>query len=177
MSTSDQLVYSTDDPATVAGFRQSQVDFEVARLKAIADAAALGKNKGVLVRRSLGRVEIVGLAADDPKNPPAGWRYVREQLEPRLGKPGKGARQWLTGAQPPSFRDVMEQKYQLPMHFGFLGSPGVFEQDGEVWAIYGGEPNGEVGPVWRRRKLSEFYAAKERLEAATEKTNEAVTAR
>lgn len=175
MRSSDQIVYSTDDPATVAGFRQSQEDFEAARLKVIADARALGKNKGVLIRRSLGRVEVVGLAVDDPKDPPAGWRYVREQLEPRLGKPGEAARQWLAAAQPPSFRDVMEQTYQLPMHFGFFGSPGVFEQGGEVWVVYGGEPSGEVGPLWRRRKLSEFYAAKERLQDATEQ--EAVTPR
>jgi hypothetical protein len=175
MSSSEQIVYSTDDPATVAGFRQSQVDFEAARLKALADAASFGKNKGVLVRRSLGRIEIIGLAADDPKDPPTGWRYVREQLEPRLGKPGESARQWLAAAQPPSLRDVMEQRYELPMHFGFLGTPGVFEQGGEVWVIYGGEPDGEVGPLWRRRKLSEFHAAKERLQDAAEQ--EAVTPR
>lgn len=161
----DQLVYSTDDAGIVAAWRQSQIDFEASRLKTNADAEAFGKNKGVLVRRSLGRLEVIGLVADDPKDPPAGWRYVREQLEPRRGKPGEAARQWLADSQPPTFRDALERDYGLPMHFGFLGIPGIFEQGGEVWVVYGGKPDGEIGPLWRERKLSEFYAAKERLEA------------
>lgn len=161
----DQLVYSTDNPTIVAAWRQSQADFEASRLKTNAEAAAFGKNKGVLVQRSLGRLRVIGLAPDDPQDPPDGWRYVREQLEPRRGKPGEAARQWLADAQPPTFRDRLEQEYGLPMHYGFLGTPGMFEQGGEVWVIYGGEPDGEVGPLWHQRKLSEFYAAKERLQA------------
>lgn len=163
--TQTQLVFSTDDPETVAAWRNVQAEFNASREKTWAEAEKIGKNKGPLVRRSAGDLDVVGLAADDPQDPPAGWRYVREQLEPRRGKPGDEARRWLASVQPPNPRNVMD-RHGLPKYFGFLGTPGIFEHDGVVWAVYGGKPDGEVGGQWRPRKLSEFYAAKESYEAA-----------
>lgn len=166
-------VYATNDTATVAVYRETVAAFNEMGRKAGEDAEALGKNKGALIRNHrVSAPEVVGLGADDPTDPPAGWRYSKaeECLVPRRGQAGEPARQWLDAHQPPDLRAVLEQ-HGLPrtckpgedFRF-FLSTPGVFEHDGTVWALYPAAPDGEC--AWTPRKLSEWHAAREAAEEA-----------
>ena len=170
--------YSTDDPAAVAAFRETRdaITTFAARLKT--DCAALGGNDGAYVRRGIwgSPDEITSLKPDGSGNIPDGWRIVREELEPRRGKPGEGARRWLADHQPPDVRQVM-MSHGLPRHSvvadggGFRHfAPVLFEHEGTLWACYRGRPgdgflsDGEEC-TWQPRRLSEFYAAREGAEA------------
>jgi hypothetical protein len=164
--------FSTSDPAIVAAFRETVAGGTAAMDRAVADAKTVGKNKGLMVTRSVfAGIQIVGLAPDDPTDPPDGWRAVRGQLEPRRGKPGDGARQWLAAHQPPDLRGVLE-KHGLPRHTRMdlegsdraMRTPRIFEHDGNVWALYRGAPEGDC--TWTPRKISEFHAAQEAFEEA-----------
>lgn len=168
-------VYATSDATIVTAYRDTAAAFNEMGRKAREDAAALGKNQGALIRNHrTSRPEVVGLAALDPADPPAGWRYSKaeECLVPRRGKAGESARQWLDAHQPPDLRAVLEQ-HGLPrvcqpgpdFRF-FLATPGLLEHDDMVWAMYPAAPDGEC--TWERRKVSEFHAAREAMEAAEE---------
>lgn len=165
----NEHAYSTDDPATVAAFKATAIAYNEMGGRAREDAEKLGNNKGALIVGGvLGAPRVVGLAADDPANPPEGWQYVkgRDQLEPRRGKAGESARQWLAGHQPPDLRGVLAE-HGLPVYYrngNKIGNPALFLHDDTVWALYGGYPEGEC--TWTQRKLSEFHAAQEALEAA-----------
>ena len=85
----DEKVYSTNDPATVAAFIAAcDAEREFAQ-KVVASAAALGKNKGALRSSGVfgGPPETLGLAADDPNDPPEGWVYLkgRDKLRSETG--------------------------------------------------------------------------------------------
>ncbi|MDM4721122.1 hypothetical protein QTQ03_16515 [Micromonospora sp. WMMA1363] len=166
-------VYSTTDPTIVTAYRATAAAFAEVGRRAREDAAALGNNTGPLIVNSrVSAPEVVGLATDTPDAPPAGWRYSKtdEHLVPRRGKPGEAARQWLADHQPPDMRAVMEL-HGLPRTAKpgddfrwFLATPGLFEHDGTVWAMYLNEPDGDCR--WERRKVSEWHAAREAMEAA-----------
>lgn len=111
---------------------------------------------------------------------PDGWRLMKStgRLEPRRGKPGEAARQWLADHQPIDVRNVMEAR-GLPRAAWIPGdgfnyrivSPSFFERDGVLWARYAAEP-GTSGSgfdtqpcTWEACKLSEFYAAYEAHQA------------
>lgn len=166
-------VYSTSDPATLAAFNAAADAFSDCGRRASEDAEKLGKNKGALiVRDRISGPRVVGLDADDPTDPPEGWRYSKgdDHLVPRRGKPGEPARQWLDAHQPPDVRKVLEEhglprfcKSDKDLRF-FLATPGLIEHDGTVWAMYPAEPDGVC--TWEPRKVSEFHAAREAMEAA-----------
>lgn len=166
-------VYSTSDPTIVAAYRDTRAAFNDMGRQCREDAEKLGKNKGALiVQDRISGPRVVGLAADDPADPPAGWRYSKGEgnLVPRRGKPGEVARQWLDAHQPPDLRKTLEG-HGLPRFCDsgtdlrwFLATPGVLEHDGTVWAMYPAEPDGECS--WERRKVSEWHAAKEAAEEA-----------
>ncbi|WBB94247.1 hypothetical protein [Verrucosispora sp. WMMC514] len=108
---STERAYSTSDPATVAAFRAWEEEYNATSRRGWTSAGELGNNRGPLVvagRASAPRV--VGLAADDPTNPPPGWRYSKrdEHLVPRNGRVGEPARQWLEAHQPPDLRAILE---------------------------------------------------------------------
>lgn len=173
--------YSTDDPTAVAAFTAARDASVAFARKVVADAEALGKNKGAL-RTSTGSdggYETIGIAPDDPDDPPEGWVYskAREALVPRRGKAGESARKWLAEHQPPKetrIRAVMAE-HGLPvndMHGdGRFGLPAIGVHDGVLWALYLGTPGlwfaGDKQPeiTWTPRKLSEYYAAHEASEA------------
>lgn len=173
----EQHAYSTDDPAVVAAFTaaiQARCDFSQ---RVVDDAETLGKNKGVLRMGGVfGRCETVGLAPDDPNDPPEGWTYIRsrDRLEPRRGKAGDAARRWLADHQPPDDADgrTAMEAHGLPRHTGLdrgfstgrISTPRIFHHDGTVWALYSGKPDGEC--TWAPRRLSEYYAAQEAFEAS-----------
>lgn len=183
----ERYVFSTSDPGILAAFyetRDAIKDFS-ARLKA--DCEALGGNDGAYVRRGIwGHPdEITALKPDGSGTIPEGWRIVREQLEPRRGKPGEAARQWLADHQPPDMRHVMSQQ-GLPRHSimpagdGFKHyPPTLFEHEGTLWAGYRSKPGDnflDTGPcTWTPRKLSEYFAAKAAV-LALEESAEAVNA-
>ncbi|WP_431728637.1 hypothetical protein [Verrucosispora sp. TAA-831] len=169
-----ERAYSTSDPATVAAYRAAADGFQNTARRAQEDSEALGKNKGALIRRHpLFGAEVIGLAADDPTDPPQGWRYLKsvEHLVPRRGKAGDPAREWLEEHQPPKLRAVMEQ-HGLPRTSRSdpnstryrIMSPALFDHDGTVWALYRGVIDGEC--TWTPRKLSEYHAAREASEDA-----------
>lgn len=172
-----QHAYSTDNPDTVAAFTAAVKARSAFAARIIAAAETLGNNKGPL--RGGGVMTgylTVGLAPDDPENPPAGWRYLksRDRLEPARGKAGDAARAWLNEHQPPADADgrtVMEA-HGLPrttglgatFSTGMVSTPQIFEHDGSVWALYDRKPEKEC--TWTPRKLSEYHAAREAFEAA-----------
>lgn len=182
MSTTN-VAYSTNDPTTVAAYRQAYADRAAAGKRIAADVKALGAGPRVFVRGSgfsntPDRITAIEQAGD---HIPDGWRKVRGYLEPRRGKPGEPARQWLAEHQPVDVRHVMEA-HGLPRacwvprenEFGWtIVAPKLFEHDGTVWACYEAEP-GTGGSgfdtekcTWTPRRLSEFYAAWEAHEAST----------
>jgi hypothetical protein len=173
----EQFAYSTDDPEAVAAFRQAVADRVAFGERVRADCAALGGNKGPLVQSGVwGKDRIVGLGPDDSGVIPDGWRIVRGRLEPKRGKPGEAARQWLADHQPPDVRHAMTA-HGLPRHSTVPSQPGsftrrmiqpaLFEHEGTLWACYEGKPGDDFdgsdaeGCTWTPRKLSEFYAARE----------------
>jgi hypothetical protein len=182
----EQYAYSTDNPETVAEYRQvRQARTEYAeRLRS--DCDALGGNSGALFRGGMfGQPDaLVALDPDGSGTIPAGWRLVRGRLEPRRGAPGDPARSWIAEHQPPDIRCAMVP-HGLPRHSviaaeqnGFTHrhiTPVLFEHDGTLWACYEGYPaypdsllvaKDGAGCTWTPRKLSEFYAAREAVMAA-----------
>lgn len=177
----EQYAYSTDNPETVAVYRQAIADRIAMGKRLKEDAVALGAGPGAYLRSSgfgIDPDQITGLEqAGD--HIPGGWRLVRGRLEPRRGKPGDTARRWLTERQPVDVRHVM-QSHGLPRcawkprerEFGWaLCPPVLFEHEGMLWALYEAEPGtsesgfDEQRCTWTPRKLSEFYAAREAVEA------------
>ncbi len=177
-------VYSTDDPTVVAAFLDARRQLQGFVIMVTAAARELGKNTGVM--RAAGTADggagtTIGLAVDDPDDPPAGWVYNRgrKMLRPVRGRAGNAARQWLDDHQPPPGAAVhaILARFGLPLHdlLGNIGDmsyrfsvPTVGHVDGVVWALYQGHPGvwydlalTEPSPPWVRRRLSEFYAAEE----------------
>jgi hypothetical protein len=179
----EQFAYSTDDPEIVAAYRQAVAERNAFGPRIRADVEALGAGPRVMVRSSAfpgDRDKVVALEQSGD-HVPDGWRVVRGNLEPRRGKRGEAARQWLADHQPVDVRHVMEQ-HGLPRaswvsdpQRGWthkICKPALFEHEGTLWACYFGEP-GKSGSgfdeepcTWTRRKLSEFYAAEEAFDAA-----------
>jgi hypothetical protein len=172
-----QHAYSTDNPEIVAAFVAAVQARSAFAARIIADAEALGNNKGPLRTAGvLGLDRTVGLAPDDPENPPAGWRYMKSlnRLEPvARGKAGEAARAWLAAHQPSPAEDgrAVLEGHGLPRTTGMsamfssgtVSTPQIFEHDGTVWALYDRKPEREC--TWTPRKLSEFHAAREAFEA------------
>lgn len=175
--------YSTDNPEVVTAYRITVAEFNDCGRRARESAARLGKNSGPLIVTSrVSAPRVVGLSTTSPNDPPDGWRYSKSEqhLVPRRGRPGEPARRWLDAHQPPDLRAVLE-RHGLPRTCKpgpelrwFLATPGVFEHDGTVWALYPNEPDGEC--TWTPRKLSEFHAAREAMEAAEQAAREVVSA-
>jgi hypothetical protein len=176
----DEYAYSTDNPEAVAAFRQTGTDMSTFLTRLRADIAALPGVANPLVYRGVWglRDELVALEPDGSGVVPDGWRLVRGRFEPRRGKPGDAARKWLADHQPPDVRHTLTQ-HGLPRHVsiatgagGFrMVSPMLFEHDGVLWACFSAEPSkgffGDEDPcTWTPRKLSEFHAAREAVEAA-----------
>lgn len=166
-----KIAYRTTDPAIVAAWVATAEEIRDAGNRAIGEAERIGKNKGLMIQRSMDEEKFTGLAPLDPTDPPAGWRYVRNQFEPRLGKAGEGAREWLASVQLPNMREVLEA-YGLPklttFKYGFFGVPGLVYYRDAVYALYKGGPHDEPGSAWKPCRPSEFYAAQENAEAAAE---------
>lgn len=169
----NEHVYSTNAPTIVAAYQATADEYNSMGRKAREDAESLGKNKGALiVNDRVSGPRVIGLDADDPTDPPQGWRYSKADghLVPRRGKPGEPARQWLEAHQPPDLRAVLEG-HGLPRFCKhgedlrwFLATPGLMFHDGAVWARYPTVPNGDC--TWEQRRVSEWHAAREAMEAA-----------
>lgn len=177
----EQYAYSTDRPEVLAAWRSASEARQEFGRRLAADCETLGGNTGALMNRGVwGRDRIVGLQPDGSGAVPDGWRAVRGRLEPRRGKPGEAARQWLADHQPPDVRHTLAE-HGLPRHSTMPGgpamtyrliSPVLFELDGTLWVCYEGEPGDALmsgerldESIWTLRRLSEFHAAREELEA------------
>ena len=152
--TNTEQAYSTDNPEAVAAYRKIVADMAAFGERIREDCAALGGNKGALIRRGIwgSPDRIVGLEPDGSGQIPPGWRVVRERLEPRRGKPGEDARRWLEDHQPPDVRHGMVE-HGLPRHSSVPTETGY-------------RIDQENACTWTPRKLSEFHAAREAFEAA-----------
>lgn len=178
-----EVAYRTTDPAILAAYRQACAEVKT-QGKKIRDAlAALGVGPKIYVRSSGfsgDRMRLTELVPVDGAVP-EGWRLMKRsgRLEPRRGKPGEAAREWLAEHQPVDVRHIMEQ-HGLPRSAWIPGDgfnyriiqPQFFEHDGAMWARFAAEPGtSESGfdskpCTWDRCKLSEFYAAHEAHQAA-----------
>lgn len=182
----EQYAYSTDNPETVAVYRQLAAERAAFAERLEADCAALGGNTGGLLRPGMfGQPDaLVALDPDGSGTIPDGWRLVRGRLEPRRGAPGEMARAWIADHQPPDVRCALvahglprQSCYEVEAN-GFThrrSTPALFEHDGTLWACYLGPPSypGSLleapdggACTWTPRKLSEFYAAREAVQAA-----------
>lgn len=176
-----EQAYATTDPAIVAAFAKACVAERHFAESVVESAQAIGKNKGALRESgAFGAPRTIGLAADNPADPPEGWRYLKGQdmLSPRQGKAGDSARQWLKQFQPTVWPRSILESHGLPYN-DLLGEadvfprkfnvPRVFMFDGTIWALYTGTPGswitGAIEPTWERRKLSEYHAALEAHQA------------
>lgn len=181
---STEYAYTTSAPEIVAAYRQALADAEAQGRKICEGLAAIGAGPEIYVRSSgfpgskTQFTEIVPVGDAVPE----GWRPMKRsgRLEPRRGKPGEKARQWLAEHQPVDVRYVMEQ-HGLPRaswiakgnDFNYsITVPHFFEHGGSMWARYQGEP-GTSGSgfdndkcTWDPCKLSAFYAAYEAFQAA-----------
>lgn len=127
----------------------------------------------------------IGLAVDDPDDPPEGWVYAkgRDQLVPRRGRAGHSAREWLKAHQPKASARVVMEEHGLPFNDLLGPKPGtadarlfncpvVFHHAGTIWACYRGRPGrwsvgpSDPDPTWTERKLSEYHAAREARDAS-----------
>lgn len=176
-----EYAYSNDKPEAVAAYRQARTDRDAFGKRVAADLRELNAGPEVyFVSNSFsgGRDRITAIQQKGD-HVPEGWRVMKRSglLEPRRGKPGESAQQWLTDHQPVDVRHVMEG-YGLPRSCWIPGgsgyriiSPKLFEHDGVLWACYQGEPGQSGGfdnkpCTWTPRKLSEFHAAFEALTEA-----------
>lgn len=181
--TEDLHAYSTSDSSALKAYRYATEASRTYGKRIRRDVEALGAGPHVYVNRGMfGSPDKLVALEQDGDVVPEGWRVVRGRLEPRRGRPGEGARQWLADHQPVDVRHVM-QRYGLPRAswvprgdaFGWrIISPELFEHDGELWACYQGKPGRADSDfdreqcTWTPRKVSEYYAAKEAFEAAQE---------
>lgn len=157
--------YKTATPEVIAAWTAAVEQHRETASRATTGAEKIGKNNGLMIQRSIGEEEFVGLAPIDPTDPPEGWRYVRERFEPRRGKAGDEAREWLKSVQLPQLRNIMDDHGLPKILFkgGRMRTPGMFMHDGAIYAIYGAEPD-NIGPAWERIPLSEYYTAQEQSE-------------
>lgn len=181
MSSSTPFAYSTDDPTRVHAYREALAASRRVGINIRRDLHTLGAGPKVYLNHGMfgSKDELVALEqlGDDI---PDGWRVVRGRLEPRRGKPGESARQWLADHQPVDVRQVMTEHglpraAWLPQETGFgwrISPPEVFEHDGVLWALYDAEPGESESGFddqqceWPACPLSEYYAAKERFTEA-----------
>lgn len=168
MTRNTGTAYKSTDPAVVSTWKITADQRRQARNRAVEEAEQIGKNNGLMIQRSLDPEQFVGLSPIDPADPPEGWRHVRNQFEPRRGKAGDDARDWLKSVQLPSMRDAMaaHRLPQLVFGGGHMGVPAMLLHDDAVWVLYTVAPDpDEVGPAWEPCRVSEFYAAQEASEA------------
>jgi hypothetical protein len=175
--------YRTAEVGTINAYRTALACTKARGKKIQAGLAELGVSPDIYVRSSgfpgdrMRLTELVPIGDVVPD----GWRLMKStgRLEPRRGKTGEAARQWLAEHQPIDVRHVMEEN-GLPRAawipgdgFGYrIVSPQFFEHDGALWARYAAEP-GTSGSgfdnkpcTWEPIKLSEFYAAYETNQAS-----------
>ena len=174
----NERAYRTDDAGIVGAYRDTVSEAQAQGKKIREALAALGVGDQIYVRSS-------GFSGDSARitdlvpvgdHIPDGWRLMKRtgRLEPRRGKPGESARQWLLEHQPIDIRTVME-KHGLPRAawvpgegFGWrVIQPSFFEHDGALWACYAAEPGTSDSGfdtqkcTWQPCNLSEFHAARE----------------
>lgn len=169
MADPPKIAYKTTDPTILAAWKATAAQIRDAGSRAVDEAEAIGNNNGLMIQRSMDEERFVGLAPIDPASPPDGWRCVRNQFEPRIGKAGQGARKWLASVQLPNMREVLEA-LGLPklttFMYGFIGVPGLVLHNDAIYALYKGGPHDEPGEAWEQCRPSEFYAAQESAEEA-----------
>jgi len=184
---SDRYAYSTTDPAALAAWRDTMTAEHAHHQTMRAAIDAMPGAKGTIVRQGIfhARDRIIALIPDGSGQVPDGWRLVRGNLEPRRGMPGDNARAWLEAHQPSDVRAVLTG-HGLPRFSTRPAGGGrvlnyepvIFEQDGTLWACYRGKPgdllNSSATCTWTPRRLSEFHAALEAVEAAEQQAKEAV---
>lgn len=178
----DQRAYSTSDPAVLAAYHRAVADRDSWKDRLKTDVEALGAGPRYFgMRGAMGSPASLSGLEQKGEHVPDGWRTVRGHLEPRRGKPGEQARQWLAEHQPVDIRHAlvgrgMPRSVWIPASEGSFSyrvvSPEFFMHDETIWVLYDAEPgSGESGfdtekCTWTPRKLSEFYAAKESFDAA-----------
>lgn len=180
-----EYAFRTDHPDILAAYHAAQDERQAAGEALENEAEQIGKNKGPAV---LGGIfgcgdEVVGLFADNPADPPAGWIYRkgRNLLLPRPGKPGDPAREFLErhrkiGGDP---RVVLAEhglphSSEVPMADGRISvrKPVVFEHQGALYAKFSGDPRTDLlsdrerSCTWPEIPLSQFYLALETVQAA-----------
>jgi len=181
---STEHAYSTSNPAIVAAYREAVQRNTEYGPRMRADVEALGAGPRIYMRNgSFDEPNRITALEQKDGHIPDGWRFVRGHLEPRRGKPGEQARQWLADRQPADARHALTshglpRAVWVPASNGSFSyrivSPDLFEHDGTLWACYEIEPGtsgsgfDEERCTWTPRKLSEFHAAREVFEASRE---------
>lgn len=168
-----ETAYWTADPTIVDAYKTARAAQTAYTDRLVADTKALGGNAGPYARWDtwFGGLSMTGLRPGDGE-PPAGWRYLKtyDRIEPMRGKPGAGARAWLSDHQMPAEANVraVMAAHGLPIHVqGAMDDgiglylPSIALYGDRLWATCSVEM---TECTWNRGRLSEYYAAKEAAE-------------
>lgn len=161
----DQFVYSSDAPETLAAWRE----YTDARLTYRSELDALEAELGLKILTFGQGGRFAGLKPDPEVETPAGWRAHKDHdmLVPDLRtKAGKAWEGRVVATRSPE-RCPMPGVSSSLMRDGYHWfEPGIFHHDGTIWVAWGTDADPDMDQaVWVRRRLSEFYAAREGIEA------------
>lgn len=182
----DLFVYRSDKPQVLQAWREAceALQAYVDQTKAVLAAAGLGDYQAYRESRGFDRGEFTGLAVDDDKPVPEGWRVgsdKRYAIPDKRRKAGKDIAAALDAVKHPG----SPSQHLLGMPAFLLGAgrmhqPGARLLEGEAalyvqWSIdpeagsrrhpqFDGTP--VDGDLWARVLLSRYYAEAERADAA-----------
>lgn len=175
MSRTTAYVLKAKDAATVKEWRTERsegIDAFNSRLKTLAATLGVDGTDKLICRQSWKELYVEGYEQDDPKAVlPDGWR--RERSNPRHVVPALRSKQGKANAQM-----LADHAYRITPPPGLpdiewgtdrMGTYGIEEYDGVVFATLGFTPSHETNidwDLWEKAKLSEYHAAKEAHEAA-----------
>lgn len=179
---SDPIVYRSADPAVVQAWKDAEaaINAYVKQTQAVLDDAGLGRYR-VYRNNGWSPGKFAGLAIPQDEFPPDGWRQnkAREYATPdkRL-KAGKQIAAALEAVKHPG--DPLHKLIGMPadtLSGGGFSSPGVrlLEDRTALYVLWRLDPDGRESfsskstvdhGLWKRVRLSEYYAACEQADEA-----------
>lgn len=180
--------YTGGTLGTVTTFLEETAAYTAAEARALRDAADIPNVNGIrIVHGQWGYADqLMGLIPTDPDgDTPPGWKAKSSRrgnttYVPVKGVAGQAATAWLAAHKLPRdprltlVRAGLPQNGLRPTGKGdgsvYHTRPLLLVHDGQIYALYEGAPDGQVGAQWRRIPLSEFFVAYEAHHAAKTET-------
>lgn len=176
----DLIVYRSDHPTVLAARDQYHQDVTQWRQRATDLLTELGfPGRQWIIGTSFGARWLIGITPRTTDEiPPRGWRTKRTNdhtvlVPDRRTRGGKHAARRLADCKPPAEPDTalpgMPAEVEDYDH-NRIHSPAVREMDAAIWVTWTIPPHpGRVNSnLWKRARLSDYYAALERQQDAKE---------